>query len=272
MSEPNLKVIANNMRKDIIKMLAEAKSGHPGGSLSIVELLVAIYFNKANIDPNSPKCENRDRFVLSKGHAAPALYAVMAQKGFFSSEDLLQIRKKGSNFQGHPDMHKIPGIDMSTGSLGQGVSVAVGMAIAGKLSPQPYNVFTILGDGELQEGQVWEASMAASNYKLDNLTVIVDNNGLQSDGTNDQVMSLGDISEKFRAFGFETFKVDGHNIDEITEALNASSNNKPKCIIAQTVKGKGISFMENQVGWHGKAPAGEEIQLALNELEEVSIG
>ncbi|MDR2655245.1 MAG: transketolase [Oscillospiraceae bacterium] len=259
-------------RKDIIKMTAAAKSGHPGGSLSAVEILVALYYGAAKTDPSKPGWEERDRIVLSKGHAAPVLYAVLAGKGFFPRGDLLTLRKTGSYLQGHPDMHKVPGVDMSTGSLGQGASVSVGMAIAGKRAEKPYKVFAVLGDGELQEGLVWEAAMAAAHYRLDNLSFIIDNNGLQIDGRNSDVMDVGDVAEKFRAFGFYTAGVDGHNTDRILEALARDTGGKPRCIVAKTTKGKGVSFMENQAGWHGKAPSAAEAEKALAELEAYEIG
>ena len=255
------------LRRDIINMLAEAGSGHPGGSLSAVELMAAVYYTQMNIDPKNPGDPNRDRFVLSKGHAAPLLYAVLAQMGFFDREELHHLRKLGAMLQGHPVV-TIPGVEASTGSLGQGVSMAVGMALGAKAQHMPTKVYTILGDGELQEGQVWEASMAAAHYKLDNLTVIVDNNGLQIDGANDEVMGLGNINAKFTAFGFEVIELaDGHDLDAIIKALETPVSGKPKCILAHTTKGKGVSYMENQVGWHGKAPNEEQRLQAMKDLE-----
>ena len=261
------KEMAQQCRKDIIKMLEIAGSGHPGGSLSSVDILVALY-NHMNIDPSFPKMENRDRFVLSKGHAAPALYAVLARKGFFPIETLKSLRKLNSCLQGHPDMKKTPGVDACTGSLGQGFSVAVGMALAAKYKKESYKVYTLLGDGELQEGIVWEAAMAAGHYKLDNLVVIIDKNGLQIDGAVEQVMNVGNVEEKFKAFGFQTVEIDGHDFDKINYALNIREENRPLCIIAKTIKGKGVPFMENQVGWHGKSIDAENAQKALLALEE----
>lgn len=256
------------IRRDIITMLANAQSGHPGGSLSVVEIMTTLYFEKMNIDPTHPKDPNRDRFVLSKGHAAPCYYAILAEKGFFDKSEFNNFRQLHSILQGHPDAKKCPGVDASTGSLGQGISIAVGMALGAKTSGQPLQVYTLCGDGELQEGEVWEASMAASHYHLDNLTVIIDHNGLQIDGTNDQVMSLGNLRKKFEAFGYEVLEVNGHNLDELMNAFNVKITDKPKLIIANTVKGKGVSFMENQVGWHGKAPNEAEKIQALKELED----
>lgn len=256
------------IRRDIINMTADAGSGHPGGSLSAVEIMTALFYEKMNIDPDNPYKEDRDRFVLSKGHGAPCYYAVLGELGYFPKEEFKNFRQLHSILQGHPDVKKCPGVEASTGSLGQGISIAVGMALgAKKLDHSNIKVYTLLGDGELQEGQVWEASMAASNYGLDNLTVIIDHNGLQIDGTNDQVMSLGDLKGKFEAFGFKTFEADGHDLEAIFQALDAEAEGRPKCIIAHTVKGKGVSFMENQVGWHGKAPNEDERQKALKELE-----
>ena len=257
---------AKELRRDIVKMLYLAKSGHPGGSLSELEILIALYYEVMNIDPKNPTKEDRDLFVLSKGHACPGLYAVLADKGFFEKDDLWTLRKADSTLQGHPDSHKTKGIDVNTGSLGQGASVAVGLALAAKRKALGQKVYCLLGDGECQEGLVWEAAMAAAHYKLDNLTYILDNNGLQIDGRNDEVMSLGNIKDKFSAFGLKVFEVDGHNIDEIVNALKANVSGQPKFILAHTVKGKGISFMENNVGWHGKAPNEEEYNLAMKEL------
>ena len=260
------KVKGKELRRDIVKMLHTAKSGHPGGSLSELEILIALYYEVMNIDPKNPQKEDRDLFVLSKGHACPGLYAVLADKGYFPKEDLWTLRKIDSMLQGHPDSHKTKGIDVNAGSLGQGASVSVGLALAAKRKNNGQKVYCLLGDGECQEGLVWEAAMSASHYKLDNLTFILDNNGLQIDGKNDEVMSLGNIKEKFSAFGFKTFEVDGHNVEEIVKALKENVSGQPKFIQAHTIKGKGISFMENNVGWHGKAPNDEELEIALKEL------
>lgn len=258
---------SKSLRRDIIKMLYLSKSGHPGGSLSELEILIALYYEVMNVDPKNPQKPDRDLFVLSKGHACPGLYAVLADKGYFPKDDLWTLRKADSLLQGHPDSHKTKGIDVNTGSLGQGASVSVGLALATKRKNLEQKVYCLIGDGECQEGLVWEAAMAAAHYKLDNLTFILDNNGLQIDGKNDEVMSLGDIKGKFAAFGFETFEVNGHNVDEIVSVLKKPVNAKPKFILAHTIKGKGISFMENNVGWHGKAPNEEEYNLAMKELE-----
>ena len=257
---------SNELRADILTMVHNAASGHPGGSLSIVEILMALYYEVANVDPKNPNMENRDRIVLSKGHAAPALYAILAQKGYFPHDDLKGFRQIDSHLQGHPDMTKTPGVDANTGSLGQGVSIAVGMAMAAKYKKEDHKVYAVLGDGEIQEGLVWEAAMASAHYKLDNLTVILDNNNCQIDGYVQDVMSIGDPIAKFTAFGFECFDVDGHDIDAITKALKAPVSGKPKMIRCKTVKGKGISFMENQPGWHGKAPNDEQYESAMKEL------
>ena len=265
-----LKQKAKLTRINILKMLEQSGTGHPGGSLSCVELLVALYYYKMNIDAKNPKWEQRDRFILSKGHAAPALYAILADKGYFPEEELWDLRKFGSILQGHPDMKKTPGVDMCTGSLGQGFSTSVGFALAGKMRKNSFNVYSVLGDGELQEGIIWEACMAASHYKLDNLTAIVDNNNLQIDGCVDDVMSLGDLKAKFESFGFYVIKVDGHNFEEILSALDDNRNDfKPKCIIASTVKGKGVSYMENKFEWHGGVPSGEQMKQAQDEVGEV---
>ena len=263
-----LKEKAKQIRLEIVKQVYNARSGHPGGSLSIADIMSVLYFNEMNIDKNNPNWEDRDRFVLSKGHCVAALYSVLALRGYFSMEDLSKFRKIDGNLQGHPDMTKVPGIDMSTGSLGQGISAAAGMAIAGKLDNKNYRVYTILGDGEIEEGQVWEAAMSANKYKLDNLCVIVDNNNLQIDGTIEEVIGLDKIEEKFKSFGFETFAIDGHKFEEIIEAFEKAKDTKgkPTCIIAKTVKGKGVSFMENKVEWHGKAPNEEEFNQAMNEV------
>lgn len=257
------------LRRDILTMIYKAQSGHTGGSLSCVEILTALYYEKMNIDPKNPKWADRDRFVLSKGHCAPALYAVLADKGYFPKEDLAGLRKIYSHLQGHPDCNKTPGVDMNTGSLGQGISIAAGMAISAKYTKSDYKVYTLLGDGECQEGMVWEAAMSAAHYKLDNFTVILDHNGLQIDGPNDEVMCIGDPIAKFAAFGFDTYKVEnGHDVDAILEALNAPfTPGKPKFICCETHKGQGVSFMTDQVGWHGKAPNTEQYEQAMKELE-----
>jgi Transketolase, N-terminal subunit len=263
-----LKNKCTQLRRDVLTMITEAQSGHPGGSLSLMELIVALYYKKLHIDPKDPYKEDRDRFVLSKGHAAPALYAVLADKGYFPREEMKSFRQLGSHLQGHPDRKKLAGVDASTGSLGQGVSIAAGMALGAKAQGSGVKVYTILGDGELQEGQVWEAAMAAAHYKLDNLTMIIDNNGLQIDGSNDKVMSLGNIAEKFRAFGLYVIELeDGNNIESVINALDMEVKGQPKCIVAHTVKGRGVSFMENQVGWHGKALSQEQLAQALSELQ-----
>ena len=264
-----LEDMAKAIRRDIVEMIGEAKSGHPGGSLSAVEIVTYLYFTEMNIDPLEADWKERDRFVLSKGHAAPLLYAVLAHRGYFPRESLYTLRKFGSKLQGHPDMNKVPGVDMSTGSLGTGISAAVGMAIAGKLDKAEHRVFTLLGDGELEEGQVWEAAMAAAHYKLDNLIAFVDNNGLQIDGNIIDVMSPAPIGEKFKAFGWFVQEIDGHDFQAIEEALKRAKANKgcPSVIVAHTVKGKGVTFMENQASWHGSAPSAEQVVVALNELK-----
>ena len=271
MTVAELQKPANEIRKGIIKATHAAKSGHPGGSLSSADMFAYLYFEEMNIDPENPKMEDRDRFVLSKGHVAPGLYSTLAERGFFPKEDLLTLRHIDSYLQGHPDMKKIPGVDMSSGSLGQGISAAVGMAVAAKLQGKDYRTYTLLGDGEIQEGQVWEAAMSAGFRKLDNLVVIVDNNGLQIDGKVDDVCSPYPIDTKFEAFNFNVINIDGHNFDEIADALKKAKEckGKPTAIIMKTVKGKGVSFMENQVGWHGSAPNDEQCEQALNELEKV---
>ena len=263
-----LKEKARDIRKGIIEAVYSANSGHPGGALSIADILTVLYFNQMNIDEKNPKWEERDRLVLSKGHASAALYSTLANRGFFPVEDLKTFRKLNSRLQGHPDMKNIPGVDMTTGSLGQGLSSANGMAIAGKIDNKDYRVYCILGDGEIEEGQVWEAAMTSSKYKLDNLCVIVDNNNLQIDGTVKEVMSPYPIDKKFEEFGFKIINIDGNNIQEIIDAFDVAKNikNQPVCIIAKTVKGKGISYMENQAGWHGKAPNEEEYNMAIQEL------
>ena len=248
---------AKEIRKDIIEEVYNAKSGHPGGSLSIADIMAVLYFNELRIDEKNPRWEERDRLVLSKGHCSPALYAALAERGFFDKEDLKSFRKIKSNLQGHPDLNKVPGVDMTSGSLGQGLSIANGMAIAGKMDNKNYRVYTILGDGEIEEGQIWEAAMTANKYKLDNLCVIVDNNNLQIDGTIEEVMSSYPIDEKFKSFGFNVLTIDGNNIEKILSAFEIAkqTKNKPTCIIAKTIKGKGVSFMENKTEWHGKAPS-----------------
>ncbi|WMM23742.1 transketolase [Tissierella sp. MB52-C2] len=263
-----LKEIARKIRVDIIEMLEASQSGHPGGSLSAVEILTALYFKEMNIDPANPKSEDRDRFVLSKGHGTPVLYGTLAERGFFPKEELKSFRKLGSMLQGHPDMKEIPGVDMTTGSLGQGLAAANGMALAGKLNNKDYRVYAVIGDGECQEGLIWEAAMLSAHYKLDNITVFLDYNGLQIDGPNKEIMNIDPIDEKFKAFGWNVLTIDGHSIDEIIRSIGEAkeTKDKPTIIIAKTSKGKGISFMENQVGWHGKAPSAEEAQKALEEL------
>ncbi|MEI3336263.1 MAG: transketolase [Clostridium sp.] len=260
--------ISKQIRKDIVQMLTESASGHPGGSLSATDIVTTLFFSELNIDPNNPKDENRDRFVLSKGHAAPVLYSALARRGFFDPKELLTLRKTGSRLQGHPNMNDLPGIDMSTGSLGQGISAAVGMALAGKADNKSYRVYALLGDGELEEGQVWEASMCAAHYKLDNLTAFVDFNGLQIDGEITKVMNPSPIDKKFEAFGWNVLVIDGHNYDEILDAIEKAKNHKgqPTAIICNTVKGKGVSFMENEASWHGTAPNKEQCEIALKEL------
>ena len=260
--------ISKQIRKDIVQMLTESASGHPGGSLSATDIVTTLFFSELNIDPNNPKDENRDRFVLSKGHAAPVLYSALARRGFFDPKELLTLRKTGSRLQGHPNMNDLPGIDMSTGSLGQGISAAVGMALAGKADNKSYRVYALLGDGELEEGQVWEASMCAAHYKLDNLTAFVDFNGLQIDGEITKVMNPSPIDKKFEAFGWNVLIIDGHNYDEILDAIEKAKNHKgqPTAIICNTVKGKGVSFMENEASWHGTAPNKEQCEIALKEL------
>lgn len=263
-----LNQIACRVRVDIINMLEKSQSGHPGGSLSSVEILTALYFKEMNIDPKNPNWEDRDRFVLSKGHATPVLYGTLAQRGFFPLEELDKFRKIGSMLQGHPDMKEIPGVDMTTGSLGQGLAAASGMALAGKIDNKDYRVYSVIGDGEVQEGMIWETAMFAAHNKLDNLTVFLDNNGLQIDGRNEEVVNVNPLDKKFEAFGWNVLKIDGHSFDDIFKALEEAKNTKgmPTIIIAKTVKGKGISYMENQVGWHGKAPSYDEACIALNEL------
>lgn len=260
--------LARRVRRHIVRMIGEAGSGHPGGSLSCADILVALYFGALRIDPRRPEWSERDRFVLSKGHACPALYAVLAERGFFPLDDLWTLRRLGSPLQGHPDMRKTPGVEASTGSLGQGLSVGLGMALAARLDRADWRVYVLLGDGEIQEGQVWEAAMAAAHYRADNLTAIVDWNGLQIDGPNDQVMSIRPLAEKWRAFGWEVREIDGHDFAQILAGLAWAREVKgrPAILLARTVKGKGVSFMEGQVDWHGKAPSREEMERALAEL------
>lgn len=268
-----LKKIAVEVRKGIIEAVYNAKSGHPGGALSCADILTVLYFNQMNVDEKKPNDPNRDRLVLSKGHACPALYSVLAQKGYFDKELLKTFRKIGSDLQGHPDMKKVPGVDMTTGSLGQGLSAAVGMAIASKMDRAGCKVYCIVGDGEIEEGQVWEALTAASKNKLDNLCVILDNNNLQIDGEIEKVGGMNNLTERFQSFGFNVINVDGHNIDNLIDAFTTAkqTKGKPSVIIAKTIKGKGVSFMENQAGWHGKAPSEEEYNLAIEELNSLLI-
>ncbi len=270
MTEAELKKTANEVRKNIVTAVYHAHSGHPGGSLSAADILTYLYFEEMNIDPKNPKKADRDRFVLSKGHAAPGLYSTLAERGYFDKEELKGLRHVGCFLQGHPDMKHIPGVDMSSGSLGQGISAAVGMALAGKMDNASYRVYTLLGDGEIQEGQVWEAAMLAANHKLDNLVVIVDNNNLQIDGTVEDVNSPYPIDEKFKAFKFHVININGNDFGEIAAAFKEAREHKgqPTAIIAKTVKGKGVAFMENQVGWHGKAPNKEEYETAMKDLEK----
>ena len=270
MDKLELMKTANEVRKGIVTAVHSAKAGHPGGSLSAADIFTYLYFEEMNIDPKEPKKADRDRFVLSKGHTAPGLYSTLAHRGYFPVEDLKTLRHTGSYLQGHPDMKHIPGVDMSSGSLGQGISAAVGMALAAKLSNEDYRVYTLLGDGEIQEGQVWEASMLAGFRKLDNLVVIVDNNNLQIDGAIDEVNSPYPIDKKFEAFNFHVITINGNDMDEIAAALKEACETKgmPTAIIAKTTKGKGVSFMENAVGWHGKAPNDEEYKIVMEDLEK----
>ncbi|MDR0963724.1 MAG: transketolase [Clostridium sp.] len=272
MNDMKLKMYANDVRKGIISSVYHAKAGHPGGSLSAADMLTFLYFEEMNIDPTNPQDPDRDRFVLSKGHNAPGLYSVLANRGYFPVEDLKTLRKLGSYLQGHPNLH-IPGVDMASGSLGQGISAAVGMALGAKMDGKKYRTYTLLGDGELQEGQVWEAAMFAGHHKLDNLCVIVDNNGLQIDGPVDQICSPGPIDEKFDAFRFHVMKVDAHNFNEIRSAFfeAISTKGKPSVIIMRSTKGKGITFMEGKAEWHGKAPNEEQYNIAMAELERNSL-
>ena len=266
-----LQIAACKVRMGVIEGTHSAKCGHPGGSLSAADLFTYLYFKEMNVDPADPKMENRDRFVLSKGHTAPGLYAALANRGFFPVEDLKTLRKIGSYLQGHPNMNTVPGVDMSTGSLGQGISCAAGMALGFKYQGKPQRVYTLLGDGEIQEGQVWEACMFAAHYKLDNLCVIVDNNGLQIDGNVADVMSPYPIVEKLQAFGFHVEAIDGHDFDQIEAAMQMARviKGKPTAIVMKTVKGKDVSFMENNAGWHGKAPNDAEYEQAMNELQAI---
>lgn len=259
---------AANIRTGIVKAIHNAGSGHPGGSLSAADLVTALYFKEMNIDPSDPAMKDRDKFILSKGHAGPAQYAALAERGYFPKENILTLRKLGSDFQGHPNMKKVPGIEMSTGSLGQGFSVAGGMAMANKLDQNPGRVYVLLGDGELQEGLIWEAAMSAAHYKLDNLVGILDWNGLQIDGKNEDVMTVAPVDEKFRDFGWNVIQIDGHDFEQIFDAFDKARacKGRPTMIIAKTCKGKGVSFMEGEAGWHGKAPNEEQTQQALEEL------
>lgn len=268
-TKKQLQIKACMVRMGVIEGVFNAKSGHPGGSLSVADILTYLYFDHMNVDPKNPKDENRDRFVLSKGHTAPALYAVLANKGFFPVSEIKNLRKPGAMLQGHPSMNRTPGVDMSTGSLGQGISTAVGMALAGKLDKKDYRVYTVLGDGEIEEGQVWEAAMFAAAKGLDNLCAVVDNNNLQIDGSIAEVNSPYPIPEKFRAFGWNVIEIYGHSFDEIDAAFKAAAEfkGKPTAIIAKTVKGKGVSFMEDQCSWHGTAPNAEQYEQAMNELK-----
>ena len=265
-----LKTQAQEVRKELLSMIHTAKSGHPGGSLSAADLMTALYFDELNLNPKDPTWEERDRFVLSKGHVCPVLYTCLALRGYFPKEILGTLRKEGSILQGHPDMKHTPGVDMSSGSLGQGISTAVGMALAGKMDNENYRVYTMLGDGEIEEGQVWEAAMFAGHRKLDNLVVIVDNNNLQIDGTVEEVCSPYPIDKKFEAFNFNVVVIDGHDFDEIRKALNTAKETKgmPTAIIMNTSKGKGVSFMENNVSWHGSAPNDEQFAIAMEELKK----
>ncbi len=268
MDNKQLLEISKEIRKDIIEMIYYAKSGHPGGSLSIADILTVLYFDEMNVDVKNPKMENRDRLVLSKGHAAPALYATLMEKGFIDKKLITELRKFGSPLQGHPDLKKLDSIEMSTGSLGQGLSAANGMALSAKMFDKSYRVYAIMGDGELQEGQCYEAAMTAAHYKLDNITAFIDSNGLQIDGEVVKVMNLISIKDKFEAFGWNVIEINGHNFDEIKNALKIAkeTKGKPTAIVCKTVKGKGVSFMENQAGWHGKAPNQEEFEKAIKEL------
>ena len=266
-----LKITATKIRKNIVDTVYNAKSGHPGGSLSCADILTVLYFKQMRVKVGDPKWEDRDRFVLSKGHCSPALYSTLAQRGFFPQEDLKTFRKTDSYLEGHPNMKYVKGVDMSTGSLGQGISVACGMALAGKIDKKDYRVYSILGDGEIEEGQVWEALMSAAHYKLDNLTIFLDYNGLQIDGEIAKVMSPNPVVDKFKAFGLNVIEIDGNDIEQIDEAINKAKEVKgrPTIIVAKTTKGKGVSFMENQAGWHGKAPNEEQRDIAISELNNI---
>lgn len=270
----NIKLLeakATELRKDIVTMICKSKSGHPGGSLSVIDIMTALYYDVMNIDVANPQKEDRDRFILSKGHAAPALYAVLADKGYFDKELLGTLRQFGSPLQGHPDMKKIKGVEISTGSLGQGLSVANGMALASRLQNIPYRVYIAMGDGELQEGQVWEAAMTSAQYKLDNLTAFVDYNNLQIDGNVSDIMDVASVEDKFKAFGWHVISIDGHNFEEILKAIDEAkqTKGKPTMIVANTIKGKGVDFMENVCGFHGVAPTEEETKKAIEQLERV---
>ena len=265
----NIKKISREIRKNIIEAVYCAQSGHPGGSLSCTDILAVLYFKEMHIKKDEPTLPERDRFVLSKGHATPALYGTLAEYGFFSKDELKSFRKIDSFLQGHPDKNKVPGVDMTTGSLGQGLSVANGMAMMGKLNGKNYRVYCLVGDGEIEEGQIWEAAMTSAHYKLDNLCLIVDNNELQIDGKVEKVMNVNPIGEKLKSFGFEVIEIDGHNYQEIIQAFETARNTKqkPTAIVAHTIKGKGVSFMENQATWHGKAPSEEQYKIAMEELK-----
>ncbi len=268
-TDKELKVIAAKVRRHVIEEIFAAKSGHPGGSLSAADILTVLYFDAMNVDPKNPKAPDRDRLVLSKGHSAPALYAALAIRGFFPEEDLVTLRKTGSYLEGHPSIHSVPGVDISTGSLGQGISNAVGIALGGKLDKKDYNVYAIVGDGELEEGQVWEAAMCAGHYKLDNLITFIDKNRLQIDGFTCDVLNPNPIADKFAAFGWNVQVIDGHDVAAIRKAVETAKNakGKPNVIVAETVKGKGVSFMENDGSWHGTAPNAEQAEKALNEID-----
>ena len=264
----SLEKTAAEIRCGIIKAIHNAGSGHPGGSLSAADIVTALYFDEMNVDPKDPKMKGRDKFILSKGHAGPVQYSALAVKGYYPMEDFMTLRKLGSKFQGHPDMHKVPGIEMSTGSLGQGISAAGGMALANRLDNDPGRIYVLLGDGEIKEGIVWEALMSAAHYKLDNMVAILDHNGLQIDGKNEDVMTVAPVVEKFQAFGWNVIQIDGHDFEQILDAFKQARacKGKPTMIVAETIKGKGVSFMENNAGWHGKAPDEEQTKQALAEL------
>ena len=272
MDKIKLMKVANEIRKGALTAVYSAASGHPGGSLGIADILAYLYFEEMNVDPKNPKMDDRDRFVLSKGHTSPALYATLAEKGFFPKEDLKTFRHKDSYLQGHPDMKNIPGVDMSTGSLGLGISAACGMALSAKISEKTYRVYSILGDGESEEGQVWEAAMFAAHYGLNNLCIFVDCNGLQIDGPVSEVMNPNPLDEKFKAFGWNVMVIDGHNFDEIDAAVKAAkTSDKPFAVICKTVKGKGVSYMENQCSWHGSAPNQEKYEIGMKDLESIDV-